>query len=442
MASHGVFLVMNAYVATGALKKYLNKKIAIVFLKSMAILVAVSFLALVTYLTVTGKTNWGGRSLSLLDPTYASKYIPIIASVSEHQPSTWANYVMDLHILPFLSPIGLMLCFYWATDASLMLGVYGIVAVYFSGMMIRLLLVLSAAASCLAGVAASTLLSSMITKLRTKATWDPSSFRTEGTHRVSKLVAIGGVLLLFSWCYTYVCHCTFMSSMAYSSPSIVMSGKKQDGTKLIQDDFREAYYWLRQNTHQKATVASWWDYGYQITSLANRTVIVDNNTWNNTHIATIGLMLGSQEKDAYDILDRLDVDYVLVLSGGVARYSSDDIAKFLWPVRIAQGVYPDKIKESDFIGQYGYTVDESANEHFKNSVIYKLCYYRMGEVTNGMDYARNQRIGVQDIQLSYFEEAFTTENWIVRIYKVKDKANRSPTVSGQNGVFKQPRRLK
>lgn len=34
-------------------------------------------------------------------------------------------------------------------------------------------------------------------------------------------------------------------------------------------------------------VASWWDYGYQTTAMANRTVIVDNNTWNNTHIATV-----------------------------------------------------------------------------------------------------------------------------------------------------------
>jgi dolichyl-diphosphooligosaccharide--protein glycosyltransferase len=33
---------------------------------------------------------------------------------------------------------------------------------------------------------------------------------------------------------------------------------------------------------------SWWDYGYQIVAMANRTILVDNNTWNNTHIATVG----------------------------------------------------------------------------------------------------------------------------------------------------------
>ena len=48
-------------------------------------------------------TGWqlgpaAGRSLSLLDPTYASKYIPIIASVSEHQPPSWPSYFTDLQV--------------------------------------------------------------------------------------------------------------------------------------------------------------------------------------------------------------------------------------------------------------------------------------------------------------------------------------------------------
>ena len=63
---------------------------------------------------------------------------------------------------------------------------------------------------------------------------------------------------------------------------------RPDGSRAIMDDFREAYYWLRHNTAPDAKVMSWWDYGYQISGMANRTVLVDNNTWNNTHIATVG----------------------------------------------------------------------------------------------------------------------------------------------------------
>jgi len=69
-------------------------------------------------------------------------------------------------------------------------------------------------------------------------------------------------------------------------------------------------------------VASWWDYGYQTTAMANRTVIVDNNTWNNTHIATVGTAMSSPEKAAWEIFQSLDVKYVLVVFGGqlLSRY--------------------------------------------------------------------------------------------------------------------------
>ena len=72
---------------------------------------------------------------------------------------------------------------------------------------------------------------------------------------------------------------------------------------------------------------SWWDYGYQITAMGNRTVIVDNNTWNNTHIATVGMAMASEEPEAYEIMRSLDVDYVLVVFGGMTGYASDDINK-------------------------------------------------------------------------------------------------------------------
>ena len=82
--------------------------------------------------------SYAGRSLSLLDPTYASKYIPIIASVSEHQPPAWNSYFTDVHILVLLAPLGLIACFRPLTDASLFLVLYGVTAVYFSGVMVRI----------------------------------------------------------------------------------------------------------------------------------------------------------------------------------------------------------------------------------------------------------------------------------------------------------------
>lgn len=54
--------------------------------------------------------------------------------------------------------------------------------------------------------------------------------------------------------------------------------------------------------------------------------------------------MSSNETAAYKIMRSLDVDYVLVIFGGVIGYSGDDINKFLWMVRIAEGEHPKDIR--------------------------------------------------------------------------------------------------
>ncbi len=61
-----------------------------------------------------------GRSLTLLDPTYASRFVPIIASVSEHQPPSWPSYITDLHAAALLAPAGLIGCFKNLTNGGLL----------------------------------------------------------------------------------------------------------------------------------------------------------------------------------------------------------------------------------------------------------------------------------------------------------------------------------
>uniref|UniRef100_A0A915MZQ7 Dolichyl-diphosphooligosaccharide--protein glycosyltransferase subunit STT3A n=3 Tax=Meloidogyne incognita group TaxID=654580 RepID=A0A915MZQ7_MELJA len=219
---------------------------------------------------------------------------------------------------------------------------------------------------------------------------------------------------------------------AYSSPSIVLSARSGDGGRIIFDDFREAYYWLRKNTPTDAKVMSWWDYGYQISAMADRTTIVDNNTWNNTHISRVGQAMSSNESHAIEIIRELDVDYVLVIFGGVTGYSSDDINKFLWMVRIG-GSTPEgrHIHESDYFTKNGeFRVDKEGSKTMLNCMMYKLCYYRFGAVyteqgrPTGYDRVRHAEIGNKDIDFEHLEEAYTTEHWIVRIYRVLAPANK------------------
>ena len=44
---------------------------------------------------------------------------------------------------------------------------------------------------------------------------------------------------------------------------------------------------------------AWWDYGYQINGIAERTTLADGNTWNHEHIALLGRALVSNEEIAW-----------------------------------------------------------------------------------------------------------------------------------------------
>jgi dolichyl-diphosphooligosaccharide--protein glycosyltransferase len=62
----------------------------------------------------------------------------------------------------------------------------------------------------------------------------------------------------------------------------------------------------------------------------------------------------------------------------------------------------------------------------KNSLMYKMSYYNYNTLFpagQAMDRVRNSRVPAEGPELSTLEEAFTSENWIIRIYKVKDLDN-------------------
>ncbi|VDQ14931.1 unnamed protein product [Trichobilharzia regenti] len=80
-----------------------------------------------------------------------------------------------------------------------------------------------------------------------------------------------------------------------------MITRRQTSHRLAAAENIEAYFWLWQNTKPDARVMSWWDYGYQIAGMANRTTLVDNNTWNNSHIALVGKAMASNESEAYKV---------------------------------------------------------------------------------------------------------------------------------------------
>lgn len=375
---------------------------------------------------------WTGRFYSLWDTNYAKIHIPIIASVSEHQPTAWPSFYFDSGMLIWLFPAGIYMCFQDLKDEHLFVIIYAVLCSYFAGVMVRLMLTLIPII-CVAGAIALSKVFDIYMDVRgvftaSNATKEKGSSSTKESPMLpvlSRLVVVGSFAMYLVY---FVLHCTWVTSNAYSSPSVVLASVNPDGSQNIIDDYREAYYWLRMNTPEDAKVMAWWDYGYQIGGMADRTTLVDNNTWNNTHIATVGKAMCSNEEDAYKILQQHDVDYVLVVFGGVLGYAGDDLNKFLWMVRISEGIWPEEVTERNFFSSTGeYKVDGDASKTMRESLMYKMSYYGFTGLFgggDGTDRVRQQSIPVsRPIELNVIEEAFTSQNWIVRIYKVKDADN-------------------
>ncbi|EEH46368.1 dolichyl-diphosphooligosaccharide--protein glycosyltransferase subunit STT3 [Paracoccidioides brasiliensis Pb18] len=434
MSALGIFGLIQVVAFVEFIRSQVPGKHFQTLLTGLVLLIfSVAFVGLVV-LTVSGViAPWSGRFYSLWDTGYAKIHIPIIASVSEHQPTAWPAFFFDLSMLIWLFPAGVYMCFVQLKDEHVFVIIYSVLASYFAGVMVRLMLTLTPIVCVASAIILSYILDTYLLISPSKPKDNKSSqaglrsVQKEDVRiysKLSKLVLSGSIVV---YLLLFVGQCTWVTSNAYSSPSVVLASKMPDGSLHIIDDYREAYYWLRENTPENAKVMAWWDYGYQIGGMADRPTLVDNNTWNNTHIATVGKAMSSREEVAYPILRQHDVDYVLVVFGGLLGYSGDDLNKFLWMVRIAEGIWPDEVKERDFFTDQGeYRVDGEATPTMQNSLMYKMSYYNFSTLFPGgqaVDRTRGVRLPAQGPQLTTLEEAFTSKNWIIRIYKVKDLDN-------------------
>jgi len=372
---------------------------------------------------------------------------PLVDSVAEHQSTRDSMYYQYFHMMCYLFPVGFSSLFHKQTAPKIFLTAYAAIALYFSRKMIRLVLMLAPPACMVGGIAVDIILTWATGQA---FSWDAEEPEVkEEEEEVVKPVAKGKgkddgkskkpvarptkkrasrsgmmqfalfrelkesydenellrkgaaylmLMLLVSSSYNFYNHSQFMAQRI-SNPSIMILGRTREGQPIMIDDFREAYWWLRDNTPEDARVLSWWDYGYQINGIANRTTIADGNTWNHEHIALLGKSLVSPTGAAHQIVRHL-ADYVLVWSTRYGGHGGDDIAKSPHMARISGSVYKEINPEEFYMDQTGKPSDMMAKSLIYNAVTFRL---------------DPKSIGFEE---GTFEEAYTSKNRMVRIYKV------------------------
>lgn len=219
-----------------------------------------------------------------------------------------------------------------------------------------------------------------------------------------RLLLAGGLLIVSpSYTREFWSYC-FMFAERQSHPSVVFKARLNTGELITVTDYMDGYNWLRTQTKADARVLSWWDYGYQITGIGNRTTLADGNTWSLEHISLIGKVLTSSEEKAHRVIRHL-ADYVLIWAGG----GGDDLAKSPHMARISASVFPNLCPGDPLCRNFGFY--EQGGQHVPTprmaaSLLYKLSQHGMSPG--------------QSANEALFKEVYTSKYGKLRIFQVQN----------------------
>ena len=260
--------------------------------KNRIMFLTASFLAL----GITVVVLWYGGFITLpvakfigvINPLYRFEN-PLVESVQEHRPSTWASYYYQFGILTFLAPLGIVFAFQKISDNTLFMVIYAVTTMYFSASVIRLTILL-APAMCVLGALAIIKILAPFTDIITQRSFTRRRLRlSPSIGRIFSVIFIITLFALTLWPMTRGVDSAYTPTTLISSSIPVRSQI---------NDWPEALTWMKENLEEDAIVASWWDYGYWITVVGEKISITDNGTINSSQIARIGRMFMSNETQA------------------------------------------------------------------------------------------------------------------------------------------------
>ena len=240
---------------------------------------------------------------------------PLVDSVAEHQAASTQAYFSYLMELIYLAPIAwIVTILVFFNDASSFLFVYGVAAYYFSHRMVRLILLTAPIASVLGGIffgrlavwiflGVVDLLHAVVDIVKTNANEVDGKIadsseqgkkgskggkvpgkkkkevietrETTASSSPSKLVALVRIAVLILRVvasgyamkravpyYDKFYKTAHTLAKQISHPTIIQKGTMKTGEEVVIDDYREAYFWLRDHTEEDARIMAWWDCKY------------------------------------------------------------------------------------------------------------------------------------------------------------------------------------
>jgi len=216
-------------------------------------------------------------------------------SVSEHATTSLDVSFYFFSILMIFAGIGAWLLFQKKVNHSLKIKgemaafalIIGLVGVYFSSAFVRLEVFGSLSIIILASIGISILISRIL-KVQQKP-----------TGAVTKISFLVVIVILLMVPMVYPERLNWSNNNVGIPISLLHSGSKFD---ISTNDWPDAMQWVKENTPKDAVIASWWDYGYWISTLGERKTLADNSTLLDWQIRKIASTFFSTPDNAWQIL--------------------------------------------------------------------------------------------------------------------------------------------
>ena len=299
------------------------------------------------------------RYLNAINP-FLTTSIPLIDSVAEHASTTIQQSFLFHSILMIFAGLGIWLIVknhqiknsgFIKNDMILFSLIFGLIGIYVSSAFVRLEVFASLSLIILSSLGLSVLIKGILNNTE----------RKKFKNLILKFSFIVGIIILLVIPISFPSNGNWVTA-AKTPPTILNGGTAYP---VSTNDWLESMEWIKNNTPKDAVIASWWDYGYWISTLAERATIADNSTLNDSIIENLAKMFTSSPKEGWQILREMQADYIVIfISGqrladdyeGQALYilqGGGDESKKQWFIRIAENPI-DQYLQSDGISGTDY----------------------------------------------------------------------------------------
>jgi len=298
------------------------------------------------------------RYLNAINP-FLTTTNPLVDSVAEHS-TTSTYYSFFIHsILMIFAGLGSWIIFNkikskssknFSKDLMVFVLIFGLIGVYVGSTFVRLELFSSLSIIFLSSIGLSII---------SKKIMNSKNQKYPIRIQIIKFFYVTGILFLI------IIPLIFPAQnwiTVLDTPATILNG----GTiyPVATNDWKDSLEWIKMNTSSDSIILSWWDYGYWITTMSERTTLIDNSTIDSKQIQKVANILLSSPDDAWNVLQETGSDYILIFVAGekFPTYNGDflyfiegggDESKIFWFAKIAnmpieKYLHSDKISGTDY----------------------------------------------------------------------------------------------